>query len=99
MGMGGKTDKAPVCRICEYARHSDQRGAVCPHCLNSMKRGANDERFRENPQKRSQAFVMSNPEYKQAVIAVSLQHRAAEAEKLASLEEIARQKSCKAIAT
>eukprot|EP00933_Yihiella_yeosuensis_P046965 TRINITY_DN42594_c0_g1_i2.p1 TRINITY_DN42594_c0_g1~~TRINITY_DN42594_c0_g1_i2.p1 ORF type:complete len:362 (-),score=118.75 TRINITY_DN42594_c0_g1_i2:62-1123(-) len=37
VGFGGKTNKAPECRICKHPRPPHQDGAVCKHCPNAMR--------------------------------------------------------------
>ena len=66
-GMGGSTTKASDCKLCKNDRDANQRGVLCPFCLRSMRRGADDARFKNEPAKRKASFLWGSGEYQDAV--------------------------------
>ena len=64
-----------------------------------MKKGGGDDQWKVCPDRRKKSFVLSNLEYKVVVKELSLRVRAEEEEKLTSIEEAARRKPCRAMAT
>lgn len=45
--FGGKQSRASGCACCECPRHHDQRGRLCPHCQNHVKKVLGHQRIDE----------------------------------------------------